>query len=191
MVVPSQVRPLASPRPICPGKVSRGLAWPSTFLLPAGILRPVPGLCPPRHPQPCLPPPSRPAWPLAPSAQTRRKGEGLAHPHLRPFLAPEELGVLPTRVRGSQLGINSSAGGGDRDFHSQTLKASHPGWAGQPSSCPHGLHGLSAAPVSPGFSHQPPAAAPSHMLLPAPLWLNLPVVPWGGGNLWGQGPSAG
>lgn len=48
-MVSSQVRPLASPRPICPGKVSRGLAWPNTFLLPAGILRPAPGLCHLQH----------------------------------------------------------------------------------------------------------------------------------------------
>lgn len=39
------------------------------------------------------------AFGLIPSE--RREGEGLAHPHLRLFLAPEELGVLPTRVRGS------------------------------------------------------------------------------------------
>lgn len=51
-------------------------------------------------------------------------------------LAPEELGVLPARVRGSWLGINSAAGGGDRDFHSQTLEASRPGRAGLLSTRP-------------------------------------------------------
>lgn len=101
MVVASQVGPLASPCPRSLSKVSRGLAGPSTFLLRAGILRPPPGLCHPLHPHPGSTPPSRPAWPLAPSPPTRREGEGLAHPHRRPFLAPEELGVLPTRVRRS------------------------------------------------------------------------------------------
>lgn len=98
---------------------------------------------------PCwLWPPSRPAWPLAPAPLTSSEGGHGAHPHRRPFLAPKELGVLPARVRGSQLGINSSAGGGDQDFHSQSLEASHPGQAGPPSCCPLVLHWLPTIPAS-------------------------------------------
>lgn len=50
--------------------------------------------------------------------------------------------MLPAGVQGWWLGINSLAGGGDQGFHSQTLAASHPGRAGQPSG-PHVLCWLS------------------------------------------------
>lgn len=91
---------------------------------------------------------------------------------LRLFLAPEELGVLPGRVRGSWLGINSSAGGGGRALHSQSLEATLPG--GQAGPC---------------AIHTSPSASPlalSSRLLPAPRvavmpdfpWLVLPAVPW-------------
>ena len=101
--------------------------------------------------------------PLLGCSDQKGKSEPGPHPPHRPFLAPEELGVLPARVRGSQPGINSSTGGGDRDFHSQTLEVSCPRRAGQPLSrevsaccppaCPPG--GLALA--------LPPACSPSHM----------------------------
>ena len=159
----------------------QGLDWLHAFLLQPGILRPPQGsvaLCTPT----LAPAPFQASLTFGPSSSDKQRGRTRAHPHHRPFLAPKELGVLPARVRGSQLGINSSAGGGDRDFHSQSLQASHPGRAGPPSCCPLVLHCSPPLPSPRGSltSLQPP----THTHAWCPRLVEPPWTPlWGGHDL--------